>query len=301
LGVTPEVISVTDIITLSNPDWDQQVTTAEQELAADALERGNVLLFPHLSFLLQDGEGQFLSPTVAGEGKNVSLDPANGLLRGSSVNDADLLQRLQFMMNRFATSSRHLLRSLLPRYETGLEQARTSFRPTEIAGRRTSWRKDDTRLHVDSFPSSPTQGNRILRVFTNVNPHGQSRNWRLGESFEGVARRYLPSLPGPIWGADHVLNFLGITRRRRTAYDHYMLQLHDRMKADLAYQSQVAQRACEFQAGSTWMVFTDLVSHAAMSGQYAFEQTYHLPVNSMLDPSRSPLRILEKLLGRELA
>lgn len=48
------------------------------------------------------------------------------------------------------------------------------------------------------------------------------------------------------------------------------------------------------------MVFTDLVSHAAMSGQYALEQTYHLPVNSMLDPSRAPLRILEGLLGREL-
>jgi len=294
-----EVHSVTDVITLSNTGWDQQVPTAQRELAADALERGGVLLFPQLSFLMSDSEGEFLSPTVAGDGKNVSLDPANGLLSGSSVNDADL-QRLQNMMKRFAASSRHLLRCLLPHYEAGLEQGRTSFRPTEIAGRRTSWRKDDTRLHVDSFPSSPTQGSRILRVFTNVNPRGQSRNWRLGESFEGVARRYLPSLTAPIWGADHMLDLLGITKRRRTAYDHYMLQLHDRMKADLAYQSQVAQRACEFQAGSTWMVFTDLVSHAAMSGQYAFEQTYYLPVNSMLDPSRAPLRILEKLLGREL-
>lgn len=290
---------MTDVITLSNMSWDQRVTAAEQQLAVDALERGNVLLFPQLSFLIQDGERQFLSPTVAGEGKNVSLDPANGSLRGSSVNDADP-QRLRNMMNRFAASSRDLLRSVLPHYETGLEQARTSFRPVEIAGRRTAWRKDDTRLHVDSFPSSPTQGNRILRVFTNVNPRGRSRNWRLGESFDGVAGRYLHSLPGPIWGADHLLNFLGITKRRRTAYDHYMLQLHDRMKADVAYQSQVAQRAYEFQAGSTWIVFTDLVSHAAMSGQYAFEQTYLLPVNAMLDPSRAPLRILENLLGRPL-
>jgi hypothetical protein len=48
------------------------------------------------------------------------------------------------------------------------------------------------------------------------------------------------------------------------------------------------------------MVFSDVVSHAAMSGQHAFEQTYHLPVNSMMDPSRAPLRILENLLNREL-
>lgn len=290
---------MTDIITLSNTSWDQRVTAAEQKLAINELERGSVLLFPQLDFLIQDGEGQLLSPTVAGDGKNVSLDPSTGSLRGTSIDGADL-QGLQNMMNRFAASSRELLRNLLPHYEADLEQARTSFRPVEIAGRRTSWRKDDTRLHVDSFPSSPTQGSRILRVFTNVNPHGQSRNWRLGESFEDVARRYLPSLSGPIWGSAHVLNLLGITKRRRTAYDHYMLQLHDRMKADVAYQTQVAQRAYEFQAGSTWMVFSDLVSHAAMSGQFAFEQTYHLPVNSMMDSSRSPLRILENLLNREL-
>ena len=192
------------------------------------------------------------------------------------------------------------MRNVLPLYKAGLEQARTSFRPAEIAGRRTSWRKDDTRLHVDSFPSSPTQGKRILRVFTNINPHGQSRNWKLGEPFERVARRYLPTLTRPIRGSDRVLNLLGITKRRRTAYDHYMLQLHDRMKADLAYQSQAAQRTWDFQAGSTWIVFTDVVSHAATSGQYALEQTYHLPVESMRDASMAPLRILENLLGREL-
>jgi len=290
---------MTDVITLPNASWDQRVTKTVQDLAIDALERGSVLLFPQLNFFLQDGEGQLLSPMVAGKRKNISLNPSTGSLRGGSVDEANL-QRLQNMMKRYAKSSRELLRNLLPYYETGLEQARTSFRPVEIAGRRTSRRKDDTRLHVDSFPSSPTQGSRILRVFTNINPYGHSRNWRLGESFEGVARRYLPSVPGPVWGADRVLDWLGITKRRRTDYDHYMLQLHDRMKADLAYQSQACQSAFEFQAGYTWMVFTDIVSHAAMSGQYALEQTYHLAANCMLDPSRAPLRILESLLGREL-
>ena len=68
------------------------------------------------------------------------------------------------MMQRFAASSRNLLRNLLPQYETGLDQARASFRPVEIVGRRTSWRKDDTRLHVDSFPSSPTKGTEYWRA-----------------------------------------------------------------------------------------------------------------------------------------
>lgn len=291
---------MTDVIASSIASWDPTVAASEQELAVDALERGHVLFFPQLNFALQDDEIQLLSPTVAGDGKNVSLDPATGSLRGSSVLDGDL-QRLKNVMARFAASSRSLLRNLLPGYETGLVQARTSFRPVEIAGRPTSWRKDDTRLHVDSFPSSPTQGRRVLRVFTNINPLGVSRQWRLGESFERVARHYLPVLPGPLWGSSRMLHLLGITKSRRTAYDHYMLQLHDRMKADLAYQSQVTQRTYAFPAGSSWMVFTDVVSHAATSGQYALEQTYHLPVSAMRDPARAPIRVLESLLGRELA
>jgi hypothetical protein len=38
-----------------------------------------------------------------------------------------------------------------------------------------------------------------------------------------------------------------------------------------------------------------------MSGQFALEQTFYLPVNAMKDPQRSPLRVLERLVGRTLA
>jgi hypothetical protein len=291
---------MTEIVSLPIRIWDQPCAAADQERAAQTLETGSVLLFPQLRFPMLGGEERLLTAAVAGESKNVSLDPSTGRLRGSSAGEAEL-NLLRSVMMRFAISSRALLRNLLPRYEAGLQQARTSFRPVEIAGRATSWRKDDTRLHVDSFPSSPTQGRRILRVFANVNPHGQSRTWRLGEPFEDAARRYLPSLPGPLWGSSRVLKALRITKGTRSAYDYFMLRLHDRMKADLAYQSNVPQLVHEFLPGSAWIVFTDQVSHAAMKGQYAFEQTFHLPVDSMLDPSRSPLRTLERLLGRQLS
>ena len=48
------------------------------------------------------------------------------------------------------------------------------------------------------------------------------------------------------------------------------------------------------------MAFTDQVSHAAMAGQFQLEQTFLLPIDAMLDPQRSPLRILERLIGRPL-
>ena len=257
------------------------------------------MFLPQLRFSIEELEGRLLSPTIAAKSKNVSLDCSSGMPRGSSAGEAEL-RLLRSMMQRFATSSGALLRNLLPRYKAGLMQARTSFRPLEIAERSTSWRKDDTRLHVDSFPSSPVQGKRILRVFSNVNPHGQGRTWRFGESFESVARRFLPSPRGPVWGASQLLTLLGITKGRRSAYDQFMLRMHDRMKADLDYQSEVEQIVFEFRAGSTWIAFTDQVSHAAIRGQYALEQTFYLPVACMLDPSQAPLPILQRLAGREL-
>ncbi len=291
---------MTDIVSLPIASWDGACAPGVREQALRALEGGGVLLFPQLRFPMLDSEERLLTPRVSGKGKNVSFDPGSAAVRGSGADEAELAL-LRGMMQRFATCSRTLLGNLFPRYTAGLLQARTSFRPVEIDGRATSWRKDDTRLHVDSFPSSPTQGRRILRVFTNVNPNGQSRTWRLGEAFEDVARHYLPAIPAPIRGSSQVLELLRITKTRRSVYDHFMLQLHDRMKADPAYQAGAAQKVHEFQAGSTWMVFTDQVSHAAMKGQYALEQTYHLPVDCMLEPARAPLRTLERLLGRELA
>lgn len=92
-----------------------------------------------------------------------------------------------------------------------------------------------------------------------------------------------------------------VTKAPRSEYDHYMLQLHDRMKEDTNYQETVTQLTQPFPAGSTWAVFSDQVSHAAMAGQHQFEQTYLLPVSGMLNPETSCLRVLERLAGRKLA
>jgi hypothetical protein len=105
-------------------------------------------------------------------------------------------------------------------------------------------------------------------------------------------------MPWP--GSAHLLRLFRITRTRRSAYDALMLQLHDLMKADADFQAHAPQTSIEFPAGSTWMAFTDQVSHAAMAGQYQLEQTFLLPVAAMREPERSPLRVLERMTGRRL-
>src|SRR6185295_13258219 len=105
----------------------------------------------------------------------------------------------------------------------------------------------------------------------------------------------------PVPGTAAILQALRITKSRRTPYDAMMLQLHDCMKRDVEFQERSQQEAVEFPAGSTWVAFTDQVSHAATAGQYQLEQTFLLPVSAMAEEARSPLRILERLTGRTLA
>lgn len=280
--------------------WEGPFSQPEQDLAIEALEQGRLVYCPALAFSLDEGERPFLSPTWSdGSHKNISFEPATGRLGGITVQGAES-DALKAMMARYAKVTRQFLEALLPSYRPGLRQARTSFRPAQIEDRPSSYKKDDRRLHTDAFPSRPTRGARILRIFSNVNPSGLDRVWRVGEPFGDMARQFLPRVSQPLPGSTLLLAALGITKGRRSAYDHVMLQLHDGVKADLGYQKEARQVQLAFPPGSTWVVFTDQVLHAAMSGQFLFEQTFHLPVAAQRWPELSPLRTLERLGGRIL-
>jgi 3-deoxy-D-manno-oct-2-ulosonic acid (Kdo) hydroxylase len=267
--------------------------------AADALETGKLLYATQLPFELSESERRFLSPDcLDAKSKNVSYRPNSGVLKGTRYHGTDR-DELSGLLRRYYNQASELLKALCPGYANSLKAGFTSFRPAQIAGRTTSWRHDDTRLHVDAFPSRPMQGVRIVRVFTNVNPQ-LPRIWRVGETFENVAAHFLPGIKPPRPGTASLLYWLRIVKGRRTEYDHFMLGIHDHMKADQGYQSQVQQTQLAIPPGTTWACYTDSVSHAAMSGQFAFEQTFYLPVNAMNDPQRSPLRVLERLVGRPL-
>jgi len=264
------------------------------------LEEGHVLSFPKLAFALADDERRFLDERwTDGHAKNISVRWPAGELRGAAGADSDLAA-LRALIVRYAEQSEAFALRLFPHYRSQLRRGNTSLRPAEIAGRQTSWRQDDTRLHVDAFPSNPMQGTRLLRVFCNVNPHGAPRAWRVGEPFIEHARRYLPSLTRPLPGSAWLMRSLRITKRRRTEYDHVMLQLHDHAKADLEFQRNGPQARIDFAPGTTWVVFSDQVLHAAMGGQHMLEQTFYLDVEHLQRPESSPLRTLERLLQRPL-
>src|SRR5438093_191675 len=133
------------------------------------------------------------------------------------------------------------------------------------------------------------------------NPQGKPRAWRVGEPSADRAARFHRRARRAWPGEARLLRALRVTKRRRSEYDHLMLQLHDRVKADASYQQQAPQGRIDFPVGSTWIVFSDQVLHAAMSGQFVMEETLMLPVSGMRAPETSPIRVLERMTGQRLA
>ena len=266
--------------------------------AARLLEHGSVLLLPDLAFDTADF-AEVMFAEVSDEGsKNVSYNPATGELKGTTAT-GPARDKLVAAVAAYSRWAEDLVRDLLPAYAAALQVGRTSWRPRS-ADHNLSKRKDDRRLHVDAFPANPVQGRRILRVFRNVNPAGEARYWRVGEPFADHAGRFLKDARAMAPGAAALMQAVGLTRGRRTAYDQLMLQIHDRSKEDDAYQATAPHWDVSFPPGATWMVFTDAVVHAALGGRYAFEQTFYLPIAAMQDQDASPLRSLERLTGKAL-
>ena len=285
------------VVTLDLTSFTPELTPETQLLAVRALEAGSVLVFPRVNFALKPTERRFLSVAWSdGRSKNISLE--RGALKGARGTPAERAD-LAAMIARFAADAAALVEALFPSYARQVKRARTSYRPNPAVGRNVSWRKDDSRLHVDAFPSRPNEGERILRVFSNINPSAD-RVWRVGEPFEAMAQTLLPRVKRQVPGAAIALAALRVTKGVRSEYDHLMLGLHDEAKADLDYQQQCSQQLVRFAPGTTWVCFSDQVMHAAVSGQYMLEQTIHLPLAALYDRNHSPLAILRRMTGRAL-
>jgi hypothetical protein len=279
--------------------WTGPFLEDQRAKAVDALEHGKVLVLPHLAFAFEADERDLFTPSLSnGKSKNVSLKGTGEL--GGTIATGDTAKHLARMMERFARQATHFLEGLIPHYAGRLERAPTSYRPVEIEGRTASVIHDDTRLHVDAFPSRPMRGRRIMRLFTNVNPAGKPRIWHVGEPFEDMAKKLGSRTNEGSRLHASLLATLGITKGERSPYDSLMLGLHDGAKRDEIYQKTSPQIEVPFPSGATWICYTDQVMHAALAGQYVLEQTFHLDVDAMARPELSPLKVLERLRGHAL-
>jgi len=279
------------------------------------LEAGGILYFqkPPFDLPLEDREFLLSQKQSSFKGhKNISYRPQQNMLRGDSGETPADTRRLLEIMRRFSWQATDFLTNFLWPYTNQWKIDFASFRPLEEQGRDLSVHKRNDLMHVDAFPSRPTRGGRILRVFANINPQ-EPRVWQVTEPFEAIAARFAvdaglknfargaASPARPLWRMlGPAMAKLGIKGAAGSPYDKFMLRFHDYLKENQEYQQNYPKTRIEFPPGSSWLVYTDTVPHAVLSGRYALEQTYIIPAQAMVAPDKAPIRILEKMCGTPL-
>jgi hypothetical protein len=275
------------------------------------LEEGHILFFPKVPFELPAEDREFLlsqRQSGASYHKNIAYRPARDRLTGYAERDPERIARLRAALRGYSQRALGFASELLAPYAQRWRVDYASFRPQQEEGRGIRRRARNDLLHVDAFPTRPSNGDRILRLFTNINPH-EPRVWITSETFEALVARYVgsPGLPAPkpptsVQGVLlRLARAAGLRNLARAPYDRWMLRFHHFLKEHEEFQRASPRSRWEFPPQSTWLVFTDMVSHAALSGQFALEQTFIISQASLVALEKAPIRILERLAGGPLS
>ena len=278
------------------------------------LEAGNILFFPSIPFSFPKEDIDFLLTQKQGESKgrkNIAYKPTADRITNHDARDPVAASKLKEVLRNYSKQVESFLSHLLPPYPKDWKVDYTSFRPFQEMGRKLRLRARNDLLHVDAFPTRPLHGHRILRFFTNINPV-EGRKWITSLPFAALAEKYghdkigFPNSVGYSRTAKGVrkmkqwLRSLGFKIALRSPYDTFMLRMHHFLKEHEDFQKNEEKDHWEFPPGSCWAVFTDQVSHAALSGQYALEQTFLVSPTALLFPEDAPVRVLERLSGKNL-
>lgn len=279
-------------------DFFERGKEARQPLCREygrSLESGDILFFAHSPLPMAADAVQFLLRQKQAAGshhKNIAYKPGADRLSGYG---GENVERMRAILRDFSATALACLRKLLP-YAFVADFA--SFRGIEEKGRPAKLKARNDLLHVDSFPTRPTHGRRILRFFVNLNP-SQPRVWKTGLPFPELARRYAAAsgLLARARAADwqERLAQAGLPIHPRPAYDRFMLLFHHWLKASVEVQNAPENTIWEFPAGSAWLGLTDTVSHAVLSGRYAVEQTVLVEPATLLRPELAPATIFARL------
>ncbi len=275
------------------------------------LEQGNILLLPTTPFLPSEEDCAFLREQKQSERashKNIAYKPHLRRVTGAEVSNADSAERMRAILSRYSEGAIAFLSTIFPEYARVWRVDYASFRPVEEQGRNLPLRHRNDLMHLDAFPTRPTHGGRILRVFTNIHPT-RERVWGTADPFEDLARQYaveagLNRVTGPLAAARQIANraarLVGVHAPDRSPYDEFMIRFHHYLKSNTEFQQTGQRQTAVFPPGASWISFTDQVAHKALSGQYALEQTCIVPFQAMLLPELAPVTVLEQLAGRRL-
>ena len=303
------------MVTIEEPSFSQKNAAEQSQLWCQRLEEGNILFFPTSPILLEPEDVNFLltlQQTSSGLHKNMAYKPSLDRVSGADMKSADAAasERLHRVLREYSQHVTEFLADFLRPYRSRWQLDYGSFRPQEEQGRDLPLRRRNDLMHTDAFPTRPTHGARILRFFTNLNP-ARTRDWITGEPFRTLVPQFAPrqiALPHERSTLARMTAKaacgLGLGRVapavKRSPYDDFMMRFHNFLKENAEYQANGKREPWFFPPGSSWMVYTDMVPHAVLAGQYALEQTYLVAPEAMVAPEHAPLGVLQTMTGEKL-
>ncbi len=309
---TPELASppgLSRLLTIEAPTAAREWTNGRAREICQQLEAGHIVFLPSSPIEIPNDDSELLlgrKQSSSAYHKNIAYRPLEDRVTGLDREEAEEAEELRRILRDYSRKSIEFLGRFLAPYAGKWKLEFASFRPIEEKGRQARLHARNDLLHFDSFPTRPTNGARILRFFTNINPT-ENRVWLTSQTFEAFGpplvkgAGLISSVNNPMLRAVRSLGrALHLRNENRSPYDDLMHRCHNAMKENETFQRDTPKNQWEFPPNSSWMVFTDCVSHAVLSGQYALEQTVLIPQAALVEPQRSPLAVLEKVTGQRL-
>jgi hypothetical protein len=279
-----------------------------------ALESNRIVYFPKSPVPLPDAQTlQYLRQELPArlKLKNISYHPEGARVTGLE-GDETLRKRTSEVLKRHLDDVAGFLYGVMPQWRGVCRVGTCSFRPIQERGRNLKAHASNELVHVDAGAYGATNGDRVFRFFVNVND-GEDRVWASKGSLQEVLERHGVAA-GVLDGsgnlklrvdkglADHAFSAAinGLARLNPLAhtldsspYDRTMRRLHNYMKdSDDFKQDMSSYEEIHFPPHSAWMVFTDGVSHASLSGQFALVTTIIVPREALSHPQYSPHALL---------
>jgi hypothetical protein len=296
---------------IENYDADRLASAAAGEMEQQ-IEAGNIIHFPECPIELPtEAELEQLRVQLPQQLKlkNVSYHPEAGSVRGLDQ-ESPIANLVEKTLINHSNRVSDFLRSRMPNLFRNALIGTCSCRPMEERGRSLKPHASNELIHIDAGAYGATNGDRILRFFVNYNTT-EDRVWATRGAFPELFEQYCreagledvnaASLRKGALGhvrtaALQSIDKMGLPVSRAldsSPYDRAMRKFHNFMKDTPAFQADPAGRIeMRFKPMSAWMVLTDMVSHACLSGQHCFNYTALLPLEDCQHPELAPYNIL---------
>ncbi len=290
----------------------EQLTTIAPYDIADTLERGNIVYFPDCPIQLPaPGDLDFMRARMPEllKLKNISYHPESDKVYGIE-GSAEEVERARRILSDHKKQVEAFLNRVAPHFTREWLVGTSTYRPLQERGRNLSPHASNELVHVDAGAYGATHGDRVFRFFVNVNGAGEDRVWATKGPFHEVYKRAgaaagiaRPRIRENVWDRIRTglvsllgrLNPVLKTALDSSPYDRAMRKLHNYMKDTPSFQADpTGHEEFRFPPGSAWMCFTDGVSHACLSGQHSFIDTYVVRLKHCRLPEAAPFTLLQR-------